>query len=174
MTRLEPMSEADFTAFNRINIQLLAESFGAGLPHKEAVKKAEAEQKSLLPEGVKTQEQYLFSIKHEGAAGRIYADDNTTGGLWFTKLNRSGAEFAFLFFIHIDPELRGNGIGTKAMKLLEREVLKLGLGQIRLHVLKNNNKALKIYKKLGYVLFTDYENYNPDDPGIIMHKLLST
>ena len=103
--------------FNEINIRLLTEVFEKKLPHDKAAEKAAAEQNELLPDGAATAGQHLFSIKSDG---------HTSGGLWFTCLNREGNDFAFLFFIHIRNELRRKGIGSSAMKLLENEVNKLG------------------------------------------------
>ena len=157
------MNDEDFEALNEINIRLLTEVFEKKLPHDKAAEQAAAEQNELLPDGAATAGQHLFSIKSDG---------HTSGGLWFTCLNREGNDFAFLFFIHIRNELRRKGIGSSAMKLLENEVNKLGLPAIRLHVLKDNTSAMNLYAKLGYKLFTAYSGYDENDPGVVMEKKL--
>ena len=172
MTYLERMSVEEFSAFNEINIKLLADSYGKQLSENDALKKAAEEQAELLPDGCETSGQFLFAVKNSDIHDNTYPEEDTAGGLWFTAIERGGSRFAFLFFIHISPALRGRGIGSETMKLLEQEVLSLNLNEIRLHVLKNNTSALRVYKKTGYSLFTDYEKYNENAPGIIMRKLL--
>lgn len=52
--------------------------------------------------------------------------------------------------INIDESFWGNGYGTKAMKLLEKEAKKFGCQKISLLVDENNIRALNLYKKLKY------------------------
>lgn len=52
--------------------------------------------------------------------------------------------------IIIDREYRGEGLGFKMMDLLENKAREKGATKIRLTVLKENSKAIHIYKKLGY------------------------
>ena len=169
---LEKMKAADFAAFNSICIGELSGALGNRYTPEEAALRAEAEQKELLPLGADTEGQHLFSIKSSPGDGAEYPEDGTAGGLWFAPMRRGGADFAFLFFIHISAELRGTGTGSEAMRLLEDEVRSLGLPAVRLHVLKSNAAALGVYEKAGYRLFTDYDGYEEDDPGIIMEKVL--
>ena len=54
--------------------------------------------------------------------------------------------------IFILPEYQGKGIGSKIiMDIIEKGIT--GKKEVKLQVLKCNNKALKLYKKLG---FTEY------------------
>ncbi|MFA6072913.1 MAG: GNAT family N-acetyltransferase [Candidatus Woesearchaeota archaeon] len=65
--------------------------------------------------------------------------------------------------IQLISKIRGIGLGTQIMKLLEQETTNHGLNKIRLKVFKDN-LALNLYKKL---------NYNPifeDDTSLIMEK----
>jgi len=58
------------------------------------------------------------------------------------------------------------------MEILETEIKKIGLNTIRLHVLKNNLPAIKMYKKMHYKIYTDYDKYDVNNPGNIMEKIL--
>lgn len=49
--------------------------------------------------------------------------------------------------LYIKPEFRGKGLGTKFFKFLENGD---GYDFIRLEVEKENDRALKLYKSLGY------------------------
>ncbi|MDC7227833.1 MAG: GNAT family N-acetyltransferase [Spirochaetales bacterium] len=169
MIKLEKMNAADFAAFNEISIRVLAGALEKEFPPAAAAEKAEAEQKELLPDGCDTEGQYLFSVIDSNPD----ATEQTAGGLWFSPLNRDGVNFAFLFFIFIEPELRGKGIGSTAMELIEAEVEKLGLQAIRLHVLKSNLPAVRVYEKTGYNIFMNYNGYSKDNPGMIMEKILN-
>lgn len=52
--------------------------------------------------------------------------------------------------ITIDEPFWGKGYGFEAVKLLEIEAKKRGCDKISLLVHKNNQRALNLYKKLGY------------------------
>lgn len=52
--------------------------------------------------------------------------------------------------ITIDEPFWGNGYGFEAMKLLETEAKNMGCRKLSLMVHKDNQRALNLYKKLGY------------------------
>ena len=164
MITLEKMTDEEFTVFNEINIAELTRVFALKMPLAEAREKAEKEQEQALPEGVNTEGHFIFSIRDDRQK------DAAAGGLWFSILNRTGIDIGFIFFLWVDPLFRGRRIGTGAMKNAEEHFRNLGVSVIRLHVLKNNKPAMKVYKRLGYQLFTDYDRYDENDPGIIMEK----
>jgi RimJ/RimL family protein N-acetyltransferase len=166
MIRLEKMTAEEFTVFNEINISELSKVFSLAMPEVKARIKAEKEQNETLPDGINTDGHFLFSIKE------CRTQNKTIGGIWFTRIRRNDLDSAFIFFIWVDPSSRNKGSGSTAMELIEQEVRRLGLFVIRLHVLKNNEPALKLYKKMGYKLFTDYEKYDETDPGMIMEKII--
>jgi len=65
--------------------------------------------------------------------------------------------------IQLSEKVRGKGLGTYLMKLLEQETLDHGLKRICLKVFKDN-KAVQLYKRLGYKIFSE------DDTSLIMEK----
>ena len=163
MIDLRKMTDTELVKFNELCIDELSEVFSLSMPEDEAKKKAEEEQYCLLSEGVNTANHYLFTINQ---------DKKNIGSIWFAKLEKKQKYIAFIFYIGIDKILRGKGFGTTAMKIVETDIKKIGLNTIRLHVLKNNSAAIKMYNKLGYSIYTDYEKYDIDDPGNIMEKVL--
>ena len=56
------VNRVDFVIFNEVNIKLLTEVFKNELPADDARIKAEKEQREALPDGNKTEGQFLFSI----------------------------------------------------------------------------------------------------------------
>ncbi len=157
------MIDIELVKFNKLCIDELSEVFSLSMPEAEAKKKAEEEQYSLLSEGINTKDHFLFAITQ---------DEKNIGSIWFAKLEKKQKFIAFIFYIGIDENLRGKGFGTTAMKMVEAEINKIGVNTVRLHVLKNNTAAIKMYKKLGYKIYTDYDKYDINDPGNIMEKLL--
>lgn len=163
MVDLRKMTDTELVKFNKLCIDELSKVFSLSMPADEAIKKAEEEQYSSLPEGVNTKDHFLFTI--------IQGKKNI-GSIWFAKLEKKQKYIAFIFYIGIDKDLRGKGYGSTAMKMIEIEIKKIGLKIIRLHVLKDNLSAMQMYTKLGYNIFTDYDKYNIEDPGNIMEKVL--
>lgn len=108
---------------------------------EEAFKKTEDDFARLLPQGLKSPDQYLFSIK---------AGDLLVGTLWFAERGAANNRKAFIYDIMLNENARGKGYGKKAMELLEVEVKKLGLRHIGLHVFGHNTIARNLYEKVGY------------------------
>jgi ribosomal protein S18 acetylase RimI-like enzyme len=50
----------------------------------------------------------------------------------------------------VDKDYRGEGVGKKLVNTLEAEFKKMGLKETKLLVLKNNEKAHSLWKKIGY------------------------
>jgi ribosomal protein S18 acetylase RimI-like enzyme len=76
------------------------------------------------------------------------------GSSWMTFDGRR----LHLHHIGVKPEFQNQGLG----KLLTRESLKFAKKkgyQIKLEVHKDNNKAINIYKKLGFLFLGDYNVY---------------
>ena len=163
MVDLRKMTDTELVKFNELCIHELSEVLSLSMPAYEAKKKAEEEQYSLLSKGVNTKDHFLFTIDQDGI---------NIGSIWFSKLEKKRKFIAFIFYVGIDKDLRGKGFGTTAMEMVEAEINKIGVNTVRLHVLKNNSAAIKMYQKLGYEIYTDYEKYDSDDPGNIMEKVL--
>ncbi len=161
MIILKKMTETEYIGFYKQNVEELTEVFALKMERDASRRKAETEQKQALPDGVNTKNNYLFSVCLGG---------KKIGGIWFAKMNSKGIDFAFIFYINIDEEFRGKGSGSVVMNMIDTEIKSAGLDRVRLHVLKNNIAAIKVYKKSGYSLFTDYDEFNPENNGIVMEK----
>lgn len=76
---------------------------------------------------------------------------------------RKGSPVARLYSIAIDPDFYGHGIGQKLMARCEEAAQARGATSLELEVRKDNNAAIKMYQKLGYEHFDDYEEFYEDD-----------
>ncbi|MCM3587286.1 GNAT family N-acetyltransferase [Mesobacillus maritimus] len=106
---------------------------------QEALSKATKEYERLLPDGEKTANNTLFTIRDE---------DKEVGMIWLAqRANDKG----FIYDINIREENQGRGYGKQAMIEIEKVARKLGLKSIKLHVFGHNRVARGLYEKLGYL-----------------------
>lgn len=104
-----------------------------------AINKAAEEHKKLLPNGEKTEHNYLFTIR----------DGNLeVGMIWLAQRSN---EKGFIYDINIWEEHQGKGYGEQAMSEIETVAKRIGLKKIGLHVFGHNKAARGLYEKLGYI-----------------------
>ena len=60
--------------------------------------------------------------------------------------------------IALSPDVLGSGYGLHLMKFLHEVAKKRGAGFIRLKVYKDNQRAISLYKKLGYAFQNEQNN----------------
>lgn len=75
---------------------------------------------------------------------------------------RKGTHLARLYSLAVDPACRGQGIAARLMELGEREACETGALYMRLEVAGNNEQAIKLYHKSGYLQFGLYQDYYED------------
>ncbi len=76
----------------------------------------------------------------------VYEQDRAVG--YFSFLPEK--ESLFLSKIYVLAEMRGKGIGRRAMEFITEQALKRGLSSIRLTVNKYNTKSIDAYLKMGF------------------------
>lgn len=74
----------------------------------------------------------------------------------------SGTRLARLYSIAVLPEARGRGIAQILLSKLEAEAEEEDRFFMRLEVAKANTGAIRLYEKLGYVVFGELEDYYED------------
>ena len=109
---------------------------------EESLERSQKENDELLPEGLQTPDNYLFTIVDSSALA--------VGMLWFTVKTKFNARIAFVFDVSVKPERQREGHAMRAFYDLEEEVQRLGLSGIALHVFGHNAGARALYAKLGY------------------------
>jgi ribosomal protein S18 acetylase RimI-like enzyme len=66
---------------------------------------------------------------------------------------------AYMYSFRIRPSYQGNGLGTRMLSILEKEVIGLRYTRLTLNVACDNHRAIKLYKRCGYQIVAD-------EPGI--------
>ena len=145
MVRLVPMTESEFKTYLKSAIaEYAADKAGAGdWSEDEALERSQKSYLELLPQGVKTENNYLFRIQLEESGEKI-------GMVWMEhELPRP---HGFIFDIVLDEDQRGKGYGKQTMLALEKFAREMGLKTLALHVFAYNTAAMRLYKGLGYEL----------------------
>lgn len=160
MVQLVPMNKAQFEEYLASSIEDYAGEHvkvGNWSPEK-ALQKAKENFHRLLPDGLSTSNQYLFTIEDETLGKKV-------GMLWFAVEKRETGPRAFVYDVRINESYRRQGYGTQAFKALERKVRELGLKRIMLHVFGHNRAARAMYAKLGYEVMSLIvsKTLNPED-----------
>lgn len=137
------MTQTEFDAFlEQVVPDYAADNVKAGYwSEEEALEKSRSEFMRLLPQGLQSENHYLYTLYDEDqAVGRIWMRAN------FDRPTKSG----FVFELWVDEQFRGKGYGKQAMLLLEEKAREMGLKSIGLHVFGYNTVARSLYEKLGY------------------------
>jgi ribosomal-protein-alanine N-acetyltransferase len=71
----------------------------------------------------------------------------------------AGGQFAYIETIEVLPHMRGRGIGTELLRLIEGSARDKGAAAIWLHVESQNAGAIRLYESHGYVCEGRKENY---------------
>ena len=144
MLSLVPMSEAEFAAYLAHAVRDYADSHiraGDVVP-EEALSRAQKDYDELLPEGLHSENDFLFTLTHDtlGAIGMV----------WFELRERRAVKSAYLYDFTIGENLRGQGYGRQALQLLEVKLRELSVQSIGLNVFGYNHAARALYEKMGY------------------------
>jgi RimJ/RimL family protein N-acetyltransferase len=145
MIRLIPMTESEYEAYLEKTIpEYAADKARAGdWSEGEALERSRQSYAELLPQGVRTENNYLFRIQLEESGEGI-------GMVWMK--HEAPRPYGFIFDIMLNEAQRGKGYGKQAMLALDEFAKSLGLERIGLHVFAHNPIAMNLYKKLGYEL----------------------
>lgn len=140
MIKLEPLQQEDFERFLEREIRGYAEDHvrNGNWPAEGALERSRKEFEHYLPDGVHSQDQYLYSL----------IDDNgdKIGVLWVQIKDRK----AFIFDFVIDEEFRGKGYGKQALAAMDEKLKSMDVESVGLHVFGDNIVAQELYKKAGF------------------------
>ena len=146
MIQLIPMTQPEYAQWTAQAIADYAgEKVRAGAwDASDALERSRAEFEQLLPNGLASTDNYLYSIWSDDAPL-----DTPVGMLWIAALRRPPAQAFVYDFIIFEP-YRRRGYGSQALHALEDKVRGLGLDTIGLHVFGHNHGAIALYEKAGY------------------------
>ena len=143
LIRLVPMTESEYEAYlgKAIPEYAVDKARTGDWSQEEALERSRQSYAKLLPEGVRTESNYLFRIQLEESGEKI-------GMVWMK--HEAPRPYGFIFDIILDETQRGKGYGKRAMLALEEFAKGLGLEAIGLHVFAHNPVAMNLYEGLGY------------------------
>jgi RimJ/RimL family protein N-acetyltransferase len=146
MIRFEPFDAIEFKAYSEIAAKQYAEEkVKSGNWEKEvAPALAEQEFKALLPLGIETKDNYLYSIIEEEANQKV-------GFIWIaSNAPHTLKNDIFIYDFEIFESFRRKGYAIAALKRLEEKARELGKNRISLQVFGQNHAARKLYQKSGF------------------------
>jgi len=141
MVKLIPMERKDFEIFLERGIREYAEDHvrNGNWSAEEAMERSTKEFEQLLPDGINSKDQFLFSIID-------VTNGNKIGTLWVQVKDQK----AFIYDFIVDEAFRGKGYGKQALAALDEELISMNVESIGLHVFGHNIIAQELYKKSGY------------------------
>jgi ribosomal protein S18 acetylase RimI-like enzyme len=141
---LRPMIESEYAAWRAEVVPAYASDKVASgqWSRAESLDLSRKEYDELLPQGLATRDNFLFTI--------VDVQSAPVGVLWFALKTRFGTQIAYVFDISVKPERQREGHACRAFLALEDEARRLGLSGIALHVFAHNPGARALYEKLGF------------------------
>jgi ribosomal protein S18 acetylase RimI-like enzyme len=142
VVRLVPMSPKEFGPFLERTIREYARDLvRSGRTTQEgALAMSQKDVERLLPKGLETPGNSLFSVWAGGSPGE------PVGVLWIHVAESK----AFVYNIVIESRHQGQGLGRATMLAAEEVARQQGALSIGLHVFGHNKIARKLYSDLGY------------------------
>ena len=141
MVKLIKMQQEDFEPYLERGIREYAADHvrNGNWSAEEAVERSKKEFEQLLPDGVNSKDQFLYSIVDE-------PDGNKIGLLWVQVKDQK----AFIYDFILDEAFRGKGYGKQALIAMDEKLKSMNVESVGLHVFGDNITAQELYKKMGY------------------------
>lgn len=136
-----------------------------------------SEELEIIKELFKEYEQYLntdlcFQSFKEELQSLPECYSSPDGGLWLAydnnkpvgcvALKRQDTIASEMKRLFVKPEYHGNGIGKKLIEATIRESKELGYELLRLDALPKSEKAIKVYRSLGFTPIVPYYQTNQE------------
>jgi ribosomal protein S18 acetylase RimI-like enzyme len=139
MITLEPMQQEDFDRVLESEIRGYAADHvrNGNWPEEGSLERSRKQFETLLPDGVQTPNQYLWSLKD---------GEQKIGFIWVQV--RDGKAFIYDFLI--EEEFRGKGYGKQALAAMDEKLVSINVESVALHVFGDNVTAQELYKKMGF------------------------
>ena len=141
MVTLQPMKQEDFPQYLQHAVENYAKDkiASGNWSEEEGLELSKKEFNKLLPEGVKSKGNFIYSIFH---------DQQRVGMIWLAHPYKE--DEGYIYDFNILDIYQGHGYGKEAMKEIEKIAKKLGMTKIELHVFGQNQVARNLYEKMGY------------------------
>jgi ribosomal protein S18 acetylase RimI-like enzyme len=142
---LKPMTQAEFDQYLERAVPEYAQAHvdAGDCDPARAIELARGDYVSLLPAGLKSDNQFLYSIHATGEAAPI-------GMVWFEMREQDGRKSAFIYDFRIEESQRGKGYGKETLARVDDRLRSLGARSVGLNVLGHNARARALYEKHGF------------------------
>ena len=139
------MNEDDYAKYLELAIPAYAkDNVDSGRwDESEAIERSQKAQDTLLPDGVATKDNYLFTIVESLTGINV-------GHIWVKLEENIRLKSAFIYDIEIYETERRKGYAKSALAVIEKIVTDLGASSLGLHVFKQNSAAIALYNSIGY------------------------
>ncbi|HZU55004.1 MAG TPA: GNAT family N-acetyltransferase [Actinocrinis sp.] len=143
---LAAMTEEEFGPYLRASIRDFAKQkiISGEWSEFEAVALSEADFARLLPDGLKSPDQHLYSVRDAESGERVAA-------IWIALRLKAGRVEGFVYDIEVLEQFRGQGYGRATMLAGIEKARELGAETVGLHVFGHNAPARALYRSLGFV-----------------------
>lgn len=143
MISLRKMTDDEFRLFLDDDIAAYASEkvIAGNWSPEDSLEKSREAHFRLLPQGLRTAHQHLFTIEAGGEA---------VGRLWLSTDPEAGRGVGFIYDVFVEERFRRRGVASEALRLLEDEARRFGLTRLALHVFAFNTAARALYDRLGY------------------------
>jgi len=141
---LRAISESEYARFFERSHREYAEEIArnARVSMEQALDKSTNDFAKLLPDGRATVDQHIFVIVDDA--------DEVIGELWLGLSEKIDGREAFGFDFWVEPTLRDQGIGRRAMELAAAQARQLGANRLALSVFGGNPRARYLYESFGF------------------------
>lgn len=145
MVELVRMSEAEFAAYLERAVRGYAEEKVRAGNWTEAIalERSRAEYDQLLPQGLATPGQHIFSIVNSETDERV-------GMIWLGEVSGARHGLMYIYDFEIFEAHRRKGYGERTLEVVELFVQAQGARELALHVFGHNAAARALYQKAGY------------------------
>lgn len=143
---LVPMTEEEFGPYLEAGIREFAQQkmISGEWSERDAVALSEADHARLLPDGLKTPDQHLYTVRDAGSA-------ETVATIWLALRPKGGRTEGYIYDIEVHERYRGRGYGRATMLAGIDKARELGADTVGLHVFGHNAPARALYTSLGFV-----------------------
>ncbi|MBU2713185.1 GNAT family N-acetyltransferase [Zooshikella harenae] len=147
MVVLRDMRQEEYSAYCQYFIDDYSKEIVVNYGHSMelAIELAKKDLKRCFPKGLEDSEHTLLCIDAE-----IKGKSSLVGYLWHSV--NASENSTFIYDFYISSEHRSQGFGKQAISALEKQLQLAGINQIKLRVAYRNERALKLYKEVGFVI----------------------
>lgn len=147
MVVLREMQQDEYPAYCQYFIDDYSREIAANYGHSTelAIELAKKDLLRCFPDGLQGSEHSLLCIDAE-----VDEQLKHVGYLWHSINAADKSAYISDFFVF--NEYRGLGYGTLAISAFERQLQEIGINQIKLRVAYQNERALKLYQEVGFMI----------------------